>query len=201
MLRLNGGVTVRRHGRDPRFEEAGERYAQQRPAIPDQQRPRHFADIGPLLDVWFNLGVQVDALRGEMETRRREEQRFWAGIHRVQITGPQIDSAADAFVDQPNLTGPRRGWYWDIRRLTFTAGGQAGLAAVLVWKNAKTATNIVDFFAGQVYSHFYGKGQLLLGPDEHLIYGWPAGASGPADIAVAGEAIQVADYCLPRYLT
>lgn len=161
---------------------------------------------GPGASFWLTLGARVESATAAIEEHNRRYRRLWASVHRVQVTGPELAATAGAIADVPDLLGPRRGWYWDIRRLTFTASPVAAPlpGQILLWRNDPVSVHLIDSWPAsdpETYTHTYGKGQLLLGPDERLVYGWAPAASPAAGWSLAGEAIQVADDCLPMYLT
>lgn len=175
--------------------------------VPGQDRERPYDDEGgggAGLELWAHLGVKLEALTEEIRRERKMREYLWKTVHRVQVTGPAIPPVAGGLVDAPDILGARRGWWWDIRRIMFSDAGAAQV--VWVWKNFPVATNLVDIFeptaAGNLRPRFYGKGQILIGGDERLVYGWQPGAQpGPPGVAISAEAIQIAEDCLPVYLT
>ncbi len=139
----------------------------------------------------LTLGRIADTLDG-MARREAAERDMWQGVHPVPVLPGQIPLSAGAgTLASPNLAGPNLGYWWDLRRLTawgFTAG------TVTVFLNNAAGEQLASTtVAGQ----FTWSGQILLAPDDYMVF-VASGITGSVNIA--GQAIEVADRWLPRYL-
>lgn len=195
---------MRRHGHDPRFTEAGERVQLQRPDIPPQPGGGLALDSGPLLDLWFNLGVKLESVATEVAEYNRKREKLWSSLHQVPLTGPALITAGK-LIDEPNLLGPRTGWFWDIRRLSFRSPDVTVPWTGTIYVYDGPAGQLLDTFVnaapplGGSLVHDYTKGSRLLHPHQRLVY--VAGPDFGAGAAmIGGEATQAADDCVPYYL-
>lgn len=153
-------------------------------------------DGGPLLDVWAKIGVRLESLSAAVEEQNSRHERLARAVHQVPIATQGL--AASGTIDQPQVWGPRGGFWWDCHRLT-AAGFSAGTVAV--YKNAVADGNQVAAFssAGIITN---GKAQLLLGPGDRLIAvgtGITLNA-GTAQWVLGGDALQVESWALFDYL-
>lgn len=189
------------------------------PELRDRAQP-----VTEYLDLGGQLQVQLAAIAGHvgsLDRHYRHIRQMWASLHLVQITGPTLMQASYNY-DAPNLLGPRTGFAWDIKRLTLfgglalddppAGGGDSGTAvtpqpfaagnwsgSITVYKSLPAWSAVVDVFTPDQATHFYGKSHLLLRPHERLVLGTSPDFTG--QVAIGGDALQVADECLPAYLS
>jgi hypothetical protein len=153
---------------------------------------------GPGIDAFLNIGVRLESVAAEIAAHNRKKEKLWASLHQVPLTGPALMAAGD-MIDEPNLTGPRTGWFWDLRRLSFAPADRLQPWTGTIWVYDSPGGELLDRFTPDRLIADYGKGQRLLHPHQRLVY--IAGddfGGGPA--LIGGEADQATDDCLPAYL-
>lgn len=141
---------------------------------------------------------------GERAGAGRRE-RLYRELHQTPIVFPQVPVTAGAGSAQPtDQAGPMTGYYWSVRRLAasgFTAG------SVTVWRNAVvtgpgTAIGEQLFTFPQAGTYTFGRGEILLSPDDFLVL-TAAGitlVTGQAGVSVIGSADILPALLLPDYL-
>lgn len=153
---------------------------------------------GPGLDAWLTLGVRLESLTAEIEETNRRRRRLWDTLHQVPLTGPPLAAAGDV-VDEPNLTGPRTGWFWDLARLSFRPAELDAPWVGTIYVYDGPDGELLDTFTPPVYVHDYSDGSRLLHPHQRLVY--VAGPDFDGGLAlIGGTANQAADDCVPLYL-
>lgn len=159
------------------------------------------APAGPGADVWAHLSLTLESAVSELRRYNARRERLFASLHRVQLTGPPL-TAAGQIVASPDLLGPRTGWWWDVRRLSFAAPSPADQWSGTIWVYNAMASpvNLLDTFtaAGPV-TRWYPKAGVLLSAHEQLVYA--AGADFDGVAVPGGEATEAADDTLPVYLS
>ena len=154
---------------------------------------------GAGLQVFAQLSANLGTVAQVLKDQASKNQRLWESIRPIPGIPVGQLTAASKFVDLPELTGPRTGYWWDIHLLvgaTFTAG------AVNVYR-ATNSTNVPDInlvgaFTSAGYLT-YGKAQLMIPPGQHLIFGSNSSFSGTANLAIA-SVTEIAASALPDYL-
>lgn len=163
-------------------------------------------DRGRGLDLWAKIGISLETLTRQLERREKHEQHLWQSLHQVSMSGPVLEQPGQVY-DQPETLGPSAGWYWDVHRITlapeitFTAGAWTvtpWTGTVYVFNGNVSPSSLVDIFTAPG-SHWYGRGTLLLGRHQRLIYLTSSSFAGTG--FPGGAASQVSDDCLPDYLS
>lgn len=134
--------------------------------------------------------------------------RLLQELHQTPIAPPQIPITTGAGVLQPtDLLGPMTGQYWSVRRLV-SYGYSAG--TVTVYRNA-TATGFgasaaavgeILFTFPQAGTYTFGRGEILLRPDDNLLM-LATGitlSSGYSGVQVYGDADVFSTWLLPDYI-
>lgn len=142
------------------------------------------------LDVSAQLAVQLGAVADGLKREQEWRRRCSGALQRVTFATPQV--TGNGTVDLKDTMGAKTGYIWDVKRLTvngFTAG------SVTAYKNSALGEPVAPYPAPAVFT--YGKGQLLLGPDERLIF---SGAGITGTWQAWGEAVCFEAWYLPWYL-
>src|SRR5215472_14827863 len=95
---------------------------------------------GAGLQVFAQLSANLGTVAQALKDQASKNQRLWQSIRPIPGIPVGQLTAASKFLDLPELTGPRTGYWWDIHLLlaaTFTAG------SVNVYR-ATNATNVPD---------------------------------------------------------
>jgi hypothetical protein len=161
----------------------------------DSGNGQGWAGLQILADMSVNLSRAVKAIEDQVA----RNQRLWSQIRPIPGIPVGQLTAASATLAQPELAGPRSGYWWDVHLIngaTFTGG------AVNVYRSAGGTTqpdiNLVGGFPSAGYLT-YGKAQLLLAPGQYLIFGSSSAFTGTANISL-GSVTEIAATALPDYL-
>lgn len=164
----------------------------------------HIDGTVPAAGIWAELAADVGSVAGLMRAEYRKREKLWAHLHPVQITGPDISTAASPPVlaaDRPDLLGPHTGYHWDVRRLGFAPADPAAMWAGTIWvyKSLPSGSSLIDTWTADRPVRFFGKAYLMLSPHDRIVYA--AGPDFDGTAQVTGEALLIADDCVPVYLT
>lgn len=136
------------------------------------------------------------------------KNRLYRQMHQVPIAPPLIVPTPTAgFLQGFDTTGPQTGFNWSVRRLVasnFTAG------TVTIYRNAvqttfgaaPAATGEILFQFPQAGTYTFGRGEMLLEPDDFMLFTC-AGitlTAGQSGVLVYGSADQFESVLLPEYL-
>jgi hypothetical protein len=136
------------------------------------------------------------------------KERLYRELYQTPVVLPQIPVTAGAGVLQPtDSSGPMTGQYWSIRRLV-ASGYSAG--SVAVYRNAViTGTGAAAAAAGEILFTFpqagaytFGRGEMLLSPDDFLVF-VATGITlitGQSGVSILGAADCLAAWLLPEYI-
>lgn len=160
---------------------------------------------GPGLDVWAGLGVRLESLTAAIREDISRRERLWACLHEIPLTGPPLTEAGQV-TDQPPTLGPQLGYWWDIRRLAFSAPGQwqapAGGAewagTIWVFAGLPAAPALLCTFTPDAPARFFSKSALMLQPGQRLVCAAGADFTGGPAI-MTGAAVTVCADCVPMY--
>jgi hypothetical protein len=154
---------------------------------------------GPELSAYAHLAASLDGLTGEMRAQRQREEdrrRLFTEAHMVPIALGQIPltgGAGQLDTGGAGLSGPMRGYYWDVKRLvaaSFTAG------TVTAYINLVQDANIFAVWpSAGLYT--FGRGEGLLTPQDRLIF---TASSITGLVTISGAAIQFGEKLLPYFL-
>lgn len=123
------------------------------------------------------------------DQQRARKDVLWEDVHVAPIVGAL---GANGTLDQPDMYGPKEGYWWDLRRLTvsgFTAG------TVDVYRN--TVNGVVLYSFSAAGEKTWSK-QQFLGPRDRLIF-VVSGLTG--SVQIDGQAMEVSAQYMPVYLT
>lgn len=117
----------------------------------------------PELELTAQLCASIDGLTAQMRREEEFRQRSSQVLRQVPITAPQITSGSGT-IDSPDLLKVKTGYYWSVRRLTFS-GFTAGTC--VVYRNNVLGEPLVPVQAAGVFT--FGRGEMLLSPDDRLV--------------------------------
>lgn len=147
------------------------------------------APSGQGAELAAQIGITLGHIGDRLARIDRHQTFGWEDVHPVPI-GPQ-NLTASGTVDFPDQLGPRDGYWWDVRRISiwgFTAG------TVAVYLNDPNGEQVgAATSAGQLT---WGT-SLLLGPRDRLIF---VASNITGNVRIGGQAFEVKDTALPRYL-
>jgi hypothetical protein len=158
------------------------------------------------LAIFGRLASQLTRLADSMEDRRRHQIHLFQQSHQVPIGPLQIPITAGAgALQQTEMSGPKAGFMWSIRRLTAT-GYTAG--SVIAYKNgaivggaiAPGSEPLIPFT--QAGTNFIGRGEALLDQNDSLLIVCTGItlAAGYNWVQINGAADNISRDLLPDYL-
>jgi hypothetical protein len=160
-------------------------------------------ETGLTADFAVSLKASIDGLTAAIEKDNRARQRHAAVIRQVPFAGAINITAGVGVYDQPDQLQAKRGYYWDVRRLTMT-GWSAG--AVTVYRNGAMIT-ATGLNAGEVLVPFavpatntFTKASMLLMPGDRLCFGATGITAASGQISFWGVATCLEEWYLPYYL-
>ena len=150
-----------------------------------------------MADIEVDLGAQlvasIEGMAARLDREERQRQRMAQAIRQVPITPPQITLNAGAgTLDLPASLRVPTGYYWGVRRLTLS-GFSAGTA--VVYLNGAGGEPVAPF--AQAGTFTFGKGQLLMHPDDRLVV-VATGITGVVQVNGAADLFE--QWYLPYYL-
>ena len=138
-----------------------------------------------------SLEVTLGRIADRMDREDRRQRRLDQLLHPEPITGVIPLSAGAGTLDQPDMYGPRDGYWWDVRRITvdgFTAG------TVAVYRNNVNTAKIANFTQAGEWTW---SGQMMLRMRERLLF-VATGITG--SVQVDGDAFAISAQVLADYL-
>src|SRR5215469_2523058 len=168
--------------------------------LAEQATPNGNGSSGGLtLQVMAELSANLGRVAKVLEQQQAKAQRAWAAIRPIPGIPVGQLTAASKFLTLPELAGPREGYWWDIHSVlaaSFTGG------TVNLYRAASSGNlpdiNIVGAFTQAGYLT-YGKAQLLVPPNQYLVWGSSSTFTGTANCAVV-SVTEIAADALPDYL-
>ena len=131
-------------------------------------------ETGLTADIAVSLQASIDGLTAAVERDRREKQQRAGAVRQVPFAGAINITAGVGAYDQPDALTAKRGFYWDIRRLTiqgFSAGTVTAYRNGLV--NPVTGVNpgepLCPYPAAAVNT--FTKASMLLMPGDRVCFG------------------------------
>jgi len=157
------------------------------------------SDGGFSFQMFADLGANLGRVARALEDEQARKQRAWRQIRPIPgIPAGQL-TAASTFLNQPELAGPRSGYWWDVHLIvaaTFTGG------SVNVFRSAGGTVQpdimLVGGFPSSGYLT-YGKAQLMISPGQSLVFGSSSTFTGTANISLA-SVTEIASAAVPDYL-
>ena len=148
-----------------------------------------------LAGVLAELKLQIGGLRSDMDERDRTRQRLNQNI--LPLAMELLPVTASAVTDQPNLMGPRTGWFWDIHTAIGQniSGGNVYLYARALTVQGTTVNGVLwaqwTAAAGQ---YNWGKNQFLVPAGERIVLSGGSGLGAGASVSIYGTQIQARYY-------
>ncbi|MDR1998357.1 MAG: hypothetical protein LBQ06_00215 [Frankiaceae bacterium] len=160
---------------------------------------------GPGAGFWAKVGVRLESAAAAAQRHYDRQEKLILSLHMVQLTGQPISRAGEV-IDNPDLLGPRPGWFWDVRRITLSApakpdGDPDWEGRVLMFVGEASPVNLVEEWRPRSYgTRRWSRAELLLRPHERLVFAASDDFHAPTPLVIGGQATQAADDCLPAYL-
>jgi hypothetical protein len=125
--------------------------------------------------------------------------RLMAELQQVPLNPPLLvpSGGTGGTLQMADLLSPKAGFYWSLRRLS--SWGYSG-GTITVYKNASGGE--VLFVYPQAGTYTFGRGELLLNPNDQLVF-VAAGittSAGVAGVQVGGAADCFPSWLLPEYI-
>jgi hypothetical protein len=156
--------------------------------------------------VFARLGSQLARVADAMEDSERRKAKLFQSLHQVPVGPLQVPITAGAGVLQlTEMSGPKAGFMWSIRRLTasgYTAGSVIAYrnGAVIGGAIAAGSEPLIPFTVAG--TNFIGRGEALLDQNDALIIVCTGItlASGFSWVQINGAADNFNRELLPDYL-
>jgi len=143
------------------------------------------------LDIGAQLVAAIGSVAAMMQRQEQANQQRIQAIRQIPITANQITQSA-GIIDQPDLLAVKTGYYWGIRRLTFS-GFTAGTA--VVYRNSVSGEPLVPIPSAGVFT--FGRAEMLLNPGDRLVVA-ATGLTGYLQMNGAADCFE--QWYLPYYI-
>lgn len=146
------------------------------------------------LQILAGLSASINGLSDQMRRQQDEREQLTQNIRYISnIPYGQITTTGVAY-DQPDRMGPRRGFAWDVRRITTTTFS----AGTINWYvDAVADNNIVMVFTTAGVS-LLGSGQIVIQDGQRLIAQATGSLTGNVSLSIG--VVEVAQQWLGAYL-
>lgn len=142
------------------------------------------------IDIGAQLVASLETMAAKLDRDERHRQKMTQAIRQIPIAAPQANAAG--LIDYPDLLAVKTGYYWGIRRLTFS-GFTAGTC--VVYRNSIIGEPLLPVQAAGVFT--FGRGEMLLSPGDRLVV---STASITGYVQMNGAADCFEQWYLPYYI-